>query len=491
MRTIYYIIGILLLVAAEAQAGNTCYRLHLDGKPGSEVVTLSERALQRRAQLGIPTDSLDLEISPEYVEKIESMGLKIVARSRWLNTVVVMSTDDQDLSLATFLSMPFVRQVENIVTIQRISAPYRRTRGRYIISASDDCTSPLKQVNAYEPLYEAEYRGAGMLVAVMDAGFTNVDQWDWLYGKVIGSRDMYSVISGTSKILDGDMHGSHCLSIMASPIEKGICGTAYEAQYYLIRTETDDSETQLEEDMWVAGAELADSLGVDVISSSLGYYDFDTYYNCHTYDEFCKDTVIISRGAKIASQKGILVCSAAGNERQGRWEKLIFPADVEEVLTIGGVTPDGDVASFSSAGFTTPYVKPDIAGRATHCYMVNSRGVARSTGSGTSYSTPLIAGLCASLWSAVPALTPAQIRQVVRESASQYNTPDSLIGYGLPDFGIALEKARQLVEEMGIESIRPEAQRSSCAAYTLQGQRCLTKPRQGFYIEGGRLICRE
>ena len=356
--------------------------------------------------------------------------------------------------------------------------------------AENTAPVPLKQVNAYEPLYEAGYRGAGMLVAVLDAGFTNVDQWDWLNKNVIGTRDMYTVFSGTSRIYDGDMHGSNCLSILASPLENGICGTASEALYFLVRTETDDSETQLEEDMWVAGAELADSLGADVISSSLGYFDFDTEYNSHTYDEFAQNTAFISQGAKVACQKGILVCNAAGNERNNRWKRLIFPSDVEDVLCIGGVTPDGELASFSSAGFTIPYVKPDVVGRATRCYMVNSRGGVSKSSSGTSFSTPLIAGLCTSLWSAVPALSPAQIRQVVRESASQYNAPDSLLGYGLPDFGIALAKARQLADEMGIEEVRSDASRATKGLYNLQGQRFIQKPRQGLYIEDGRLIYR-
>ncbi len=479
-----------MLVSVEAQAGNFRYRLHLDGKPGSAPVALSERAQERRARLGIETDSLDLDISPQYIREVEAQGLKIVARSHWLNTLVVTSADGLAIADSIFEGLSFVLQVDLVTDYQRATAPRRLPEVIQATSESEDCTSPLRQVNAYEPLYEAGYRGEGKLVAILDAGFTNVSRWDWLNANVIGMRDMYSSISGISKIYS-DMHGSQCLSIMAAPIEKGICGTAQDAQYYLIRTETVDSESTLEEDMWVAGAELADSLGADVISSSLGYFDFDNDYNDHTYDEFGRDTAIISRGAGIACQKGILVCNSVGNERENRWHYLMFPADVEEVLTIGGVTPRGVITSFSSVGFTTPYVKPDVVGRATGCYIVNSWGGVSSYGQGTSYSNPLIAGLCASLWSAVPTLTPAQIRQVVRESASQYNTPDSLMGYGLPDFGIALEKARQLAGEMGIEEIGHDASSGESGVYDLQGQRCHDKPRTGFYVRDGRLIYRK
>ena len=477
----------MLLVAAEAQgAGQYRYRLHLDGKPGSEVVKWSDRALERRARFGIQTDSLDLEISPEYIWKIEEAGLRVLTRSRWLNTVVVMGPEGLAIEDAQFEQLPFVRSVDLVTTRQRTTAPPRRAQEESSSTLDEDFTSPLRQVNAYEPLYEAGYRGAGMLVAIVDAGFSKVDQWDWLNKNVVGARDMYSPISGTSKVYDADMHGTCCLSIMATPEEKGICGTAQDAEYFLIRTETDDSETELEEDMWVAGAELADSLGADVISSSLGYFDFDTDYNNHTYDEFCQNSTIISQGAKIACGKGMFVCNAAGNERLNSWGRLIFPADVEEVLAVGGVMQSGILASFSSPGFTVPYVKPDIVGRGTRCYIVTSWGTVSSDGRGTSYATPLIAGLCTSLWSAVPELTPAQLRQVIRESASRYNEPDSLYGYGIPDFGVALAKARELYE-MGVEEVIQDAPRKARGIYNVMGQRNIGRPRRGLFVEEGRV----
>ena len=488
MRSIHYIIiGAILASCAEALADNYRYRLHLDGKPGSEPVKLSERAQERRARYGIVADSLDLEISPGYIEQIEAAGLVVVTRSHWLNTVVVMGKDGASVPASLFESLPFVSKVETIITTQRATSPVRLTAQSHVAADGENCTSPLKQVNAYEPLYMAGHRGAGMLVAILDAGFTRVDQWEWLNSRVVGTRDLYQPTTGTSHIYDGDMHGSCCLSIMASPEEHGICGTAQEADYCLMRTETDDSETQLEEDMWVAAAELADSLGVDVISSSLGYYDFDVEESSHTYDDFGQDRVCISRGAKVACQKGILVVNAAGNERNNYWNSLIFPADVEEVLAVGAVTPSNRLASFSSPGFTVPYVKPDVVGRGTRCYVIDYRGGVDTYGSGTSYATPLIAGLCTSLWSAVPELSAAQIRQVVRESASQYSQPDSLMGYGLPDFGLALTKARQWVEEMGIEEVKAETPLRSTGIFNLQGQRCANRPRQGIFIENGRL----
>jgi len=478
----------MLLAAVEAQAGEFRYRLHLDGKPESEPVKWSERALERRARYGIQTDSLDLEISPRYIEQIEAAGLTIVTRSHWLNTVVVMGEEGQAVADSVFAGLHFVHRVDLLTTQQKASAPIHPLQSPPISKAADeDCTSPLRQVNAYEPLYEAGHRGGGMLVVIVDVGFPNVDKWDWLNRQVVGVRDMYTPLSGTSKVYTSHRHGTCCLSIMASPEEHGICGVAQEADYYLIRTETDDSETELEEDMWVAGIELADSLGADVVSSSLGYYYFDTEENNHRYDEFCRDMAFISRGARVACQKGMLVCNAAGNERTNDWGRLIFPADVEEVLTVGGVNPDGTLAFFSSPGFMTPYVKPDVVGRGTHCYVVTDLGDVNSSGQGTSYATPLIAGLCTSLWSAVPELSAAQIRQVVRESASQYNQPDSLLGCGIPDFGVALAKARVLLGEVGIDEVKAETPQRGTGLFNLQGQRCANRPRQGIFIENGRL----
>ena len=276
----------ILLAAVEAQAGEYRYRLHLDGKPGSEAVKWSDRALERRARFGIQTDSLDLEISPEYVRQIEEQGLKIVARSRWLNTVVVMGENGEAVSNSMFEALSFVKEVDVVSTHQRATTPVS-PEPVFANADIDDYTSPLVQVNALEPLYKAGYRGEGMLVAIVDAGFSHVNEWSWLNCRVVGARDMYSTMTGSSKVYS-DMHGTNCLSIMASPEEIGICGTAQDADYFLIRTETDDSETELEEDMWVAGVELADSLGADLVNSSLGYFDFDTYDNNHTREEFGK-----------------------------------------------------------------------------------------------------------------------------------------------------------------------------------------------------------
>lgn len=499
----YIIIGVSLLLhlLPSSLRGEYRYRLYLDGKPGSQVVPFSDRSLERRERQGIAMDSTDYALSPQYLEALTDAGFGIVTSSRWLNTVVVMRQDGRAVPDEDWEALPFVKRVETLTTWHRATSRLRdeepmEDAGGGIVPLVDNCTSPLRQLNAYEPLYEAGYRGAGMLIAVLDAGFEKVDVWDWLGQNVIGTRDLYARNESASRVYSADSHGSHCLSILVSPKDHGVCGSAQEAQYYLVRTETVDSETGLEEDMWVAGAELADSIGADVISSSLGYYEFDSGLPSHTQDEFAQLSAHISRGAHVACQKGVLVCNAAGNEGNSYWRRLLFPADVEDVLTVGGVTREGIVTSFSSRGFTQPYIKPDVLARAQQCYTVNvnsATGAASSSGAGTSYATPLVAGLCASLWSAVPQLTAHQLREAVRQSAADYLQPDSIRGYGLPDFGEALRLARLWTEpdDESIATIRAD-RKADPQQYTPAGYRAgvQREGKEGLIIEGGRIIFR-
>ena len=500
MGRIYYILGILAVMLPEVARGEYRYRLHLDGKPESSLVQWSERAEQRRQRLGLEPDSLDLEVSPQYLDSIRMEGWQVVTQSRWLNTVVVMQTNGKMIPEEQLQNLTYVTDYEVLTKSHRATSRHRDVDAQAVLGGEnpvgDNCTSPLKQVNAYTSLYEAGYRGEGMLIAVLDAGFQKVDRWDWLSSRVVGSRDLYARTEAASKVYTADNHGSCCMSIMATPEEHGVCGTAQDALYYLVRTETLDSESGLEEDMWVAGAELADSLGVDVISSSLGYYEFDAGLVSHSKDEFAQLTATISRGAKVACQKGMLVCNAAGNEGDASWGSLLFPADVDDVLTVGGVNKDGQMAYFSSRGFTVPYVKPDVLGRAMNCYTLNvysQTGAATSSGSGTSYATPMIAGLCASLWSAVPELTPQQLREAVRQSASHYLSPDSIHGYGLPDFAVALDLAREWTGHEDEEGMEILVEDTPCPeSYTLYGIPCKEERKgQNLLIESGKIVYRK
>lgn len=489
---------LLFLSSALSLQAEYRYRLMLDGKPDSQMTALSERALDRRERLGIELDDTDLEVSPQYQQQLTDAGLKIISRSRWLNSVVVMRPDGKPIAEEDWQQFPFIISHEAVTTTQSASrTPKFLTEEQQLKSfletmAQESCSTPLTELNAMEPLYEAGYRGQGKLIAVLDGGFKNIDHYSWLMKKVIGFRDMYAPEDSTTLFIN-ETHGACCFSIMGSIPSRGVFGSAQEADYYLIRTEANDCEVPLEEDMWVAGAELADSIGADLISSSLGYYDFDHPFQSHSYSQFTADEAFVSRGARFACLKGILVCNAAGNEADNHWERIIFPSDVEEVFTIGGTTPQFTPAYFTSRGFTTPYVKPDVSCRATNCYTVDANspfGTASYGGAGTSYATPLMCGLTASLWSAVPELTPAEIKQVIRESANQYAAPDSILGYGMPDFGEALRLAQELQEQHHQAIFAVEADKSDLNAtrYDLFGRIEESKKRKGLMIDNGRII---
>lgn len=496
---------IFLLLAASsfcALHAEYRYRLMLDGKPNSQMTELSERALERRQRQGIELDFTDLQVSPQYQEQLMNAGLKIISRSRWLNSVVVMRPDGESINDSFWTEFPFILNYEAVTTTQHASrSPKFLTKEQQIKAisstlAQENCKTPLVELNAIEPLYDAGFKGQGKLIAVLDGGFMNIDHYSWLMKKVIGFRDMYAPEDSVTLFIN-ESHGACCFSIMGSEESRGVFGSAQAADYYLIRTEANDCEVPLEEDMWVAGAELADSIGADLISSSLGYYDFDSPFRSHTYSQFTQDEVFISKGARIACQKGILVCNAAGNEADNHWVRVIFPADVEEVFTIGGTTPQLTPAYFTSRGFTTPYVKPDVSCRATNCYTVDAFspfGIASYGSAGTSFATPLMCGLAASLWSAVPELRPAQIRQAIRESATQYATPDSILGYGMPDFGIALQLAQEMannqeaISEIYQDEEEDQDNSISTQCFNLQGQRIALPRRNGLYIRNGRII---
>ena len=490
-------LSLFLLAAIQhsASADAYRYRIYLDGKPDSEYVVLSERAQQRRSRQAIPADEADINVSESYLQQLRDAGLEILTRSRWLNTAVVKLVDGSKIEDAVWAKLPFVKKAE-LLTMPAAAPAHAKERTEEESQQEaqiEDCTSPLREVNAYESLYLAGHRGKDMLVAVFDGGFTRLDKCEFMNDKLVFSHDMYSPAT-TEALFEADSHGIQCMSIMACPETEGVCGTAQEAQYCVFRTEKGNHESSIEEDMWVAAAEMADSLGVDVISSSLGYSTFDNGLLSHTHAEFAQNTTVISRGAKIAAQKGIFVCSSAGNAGLKEWKQLLFPADVEEILTVGAYNTQLEAADFTSWGFLTPYVKPNVAARGQKCYTivpVDQGFAVKNSASGTSFSTPLIAGLCASLWSAVPELTPAELRQVVCESASDYQFPNVQTGYGLPDFAIALQKAREL-HPSAIEQITTEAAVSETTAsaryYNMMGQPLSAPPAKGMYIDRGRVV---
>lgn len=399
---------------------------------------LSPRAIARRNSQQIPVAETDLPVSAVYLDTLKKRGLEIVHTSKWLNGATVRTTDSELILKITALS--FVTSVQ----LTKPAICLKSATNKFVGEDSGTAYDPAKYGTAINQLTQLNgpylhgqgFRGKGIQIAVLDAGFLNVNTnvaFDSLRnsGRILGIRDF---VDPKSDIYRQNYHGMSVLSCMAGNIPGSLTGTAPDASFYLFRTEDVSSEYLIEEDNWIAAAELADSLGVDIINSSLGYYEFDDPRMDHTYADMNGITTRVTRAANMAFQKGILVFASAGNEGNKTWKHIIAPSDGESVIAVAAVDKTGGKATFSSLG--PAYggaVKPNAAAMGSGTTLIASDGSVGYS-SGTSFSSPVLAGMGACLLQANPYATAKEIKKAIEQSASQYNEPDSLLGYGIPDF---------------------------------------------------------
>ncbi|MEZ5172243.1 MAG: S8 family serine peptidase [Bacteroidia bacterium] len=312
----------------------------------------------------------------------------------------------------------------------------------------------IKMLNGHK-LHQLGYRGEGITIAVLDAGFYKVNEFVFFdslrtKGRILGTRDF---VEGGESVYEDNTHGLSVLSTMAANYPGIFVGTAPDASYWLLRTEDADSEFLIEEDNWVRGAEFADSVGADIINSSLGYTNFDDPETSHTYSQLDGNTTVITRAADLVASKGILVVNSAGNSGADPWKYIGAPADGDSVLTIGAVTSEGKYASFSSRGPSADgRIKPNVTAMGQGTLVVNSGGsVGRSNG--TSFSSPVTAGMVACLWQAHPEAGMMQVFKAIEKSASQAENPDDYLGFGIPDF----MKAHQILARLAEEKTKPDS----------------------------------
>ncbi len=411
---------------------------------------LSPAAAARREKLGIPFPVFsDMPVSRQHIATVTSMGFSLRSASKWMNTAL-FSSDKQ----ADAVELEELWFVDSVTLVKRPSAPAKSAGSKYGV------TTPAADPDAFDPrlphngqvLHQSGFNGRNILIAVLDAGFRNADSIESLTslharGGVIATRDF---VKGSDFVYDYHTHGTSVMSILAGAIPGIINGTAPGADYLLLRTEDNESEYPVEEDYWAAGAEFADSAGADIITSSLGYFAFDDPSMDYTFSNMDGNTAFITRAADMAASKGILVVNSAGNERNNEWLRIIAPSDGDSVLAVGAVRHDLTISDFSSAGYSSDgQVKPDVVAPGVSLPIQFEPG-AWHTGSGTSFSCPVISGLCASLMQAVPESSPTEIIDVLHRSSDRYNFPDTLFGYGLPDF----LKALGYLEE--IHTFKPE-----------------------------------
>ena len=459
-RTI--ILLILLLAGLTSNAakikfpGGKCYiyRYALKDKAATNYTLdkpqrfLSQKSLERRQRQGVAIDSTDLPVCRAYIKLFDVRGTKIVGTSKWQNTVLVQSNDS--LLLDKLSQQDIVRHAKCVfVAPDSIEEPddirwnVHEDFNRWDSVKNDPYGMARGQIEMLNgtKLHELDYTGRGMTIAVIDGGFQNYDRIPaFKETHIVGTRNF--VPARIDKVLQvcerGPFHaidhGTKVLSALAANAPEVHIGTAPDADYWLLRSEANQIEQPIEEDLWAMAVETADSVGADIISSSLGYYAYDEGRGNYRLQDLNGHTAFISYEASMLAGKGIVLCNSAGNSGMGQWKKIGVPADAPDIITVGAIDRDKRLASFSSIGPSQDgRIKPDIMAQGAPAALISGRGTLVHD-MGTSFSTPIVSGLVACLWQALPNKNAREIIQLVRESASQYNEPTNIFGYGIPDF---------------------------------------------------------
>jgi len=406
---------------------------------------LSQRALDRRTRQNIALDSKDIPIEATYYNQIKSAtGITVLAKSKWLNALHVQGTQVNINNLKT--SFSFIQSIEfadNSLNTNGKKFPKSNTitkRQKFNQTTTDfnyGNTKNQTEMLKADFLHQQNFTGNGMVIAVIDAGFPNVNSLSAFArirnnNKILGG---YDFVNRSTNFYSGHNHGTNVLSTIAGYIDGQFVGTAPDASFYLFRTEDSSQEVPLEESLWVEAAERADSLGVDVINTSLGYSTFDESRYNYSYADLNGQTTFITRGSEIGATRGMIIVNSAGNEGNKTWKYISAPADAISVFTVGAVNATKVIAPFSSFGPTSDNrIKPDVAAQGQDVYVLDENTGTPRTSNGTSFSSPIMAGVVACFWQAFPNLTNTQIMQKIRESADRYNNPHEQYGYGVPNF---------------------------------------------------------
>lgn len=414
---------------------------------------LSQKSLERRRRQGLPLDSTDLPVPRAYVRQFQVKNAEVLGTSRWQNTVLVRAADTA--VLARLAQLPIVREArcvfiapDSIDKEEPLGRNVHETFNRWDSVKNDPYGMARLQIEMVGgvQLHEAGFRGKGMTIAVIDGGFQNYNSIPALsHVRILGVHDFVNPCD--PNVLDDPMnpenprspfqridHGTKVFSALAAKAPEVIVGTAPDAAYWLLRSEDSRTEQPVEEDYWTMAAEFADSVGADVINSSLGYSNYDDVLPSYRLRDLDGRTAFVSRSASMLADKGIILCNSAGNSGMGPWKKIGVPADADDIITVGAIDGNGLLAPFSSVGPSQDgRIKPDIVARGSNTTLISGRGTLLHD-MGTSFATPVACGMVACLWQALRQKTARQIMDIVRQSANQHEAPNNIYGYGLPDF---------------------------------------------------------
>ena len=457
MRRLFVLITLLLIVGLNAysQIAPDRYWVQFTDKNNTPYSIdrpeefLSERSIQRRIKYGVALDEKDIPVNPSYIEAVENAGAIILNPSKWLNGVTIETNNKSVLNAIE--KLPFVKKTRALhdeplkQMIKNESFMYEMNVGsvvdmNVVRGHYGKAHTQIELLNGIA-LHDMGYQGEGVWIGICDSGYEGADVHDVFQNmrdenRLLGTKDF---VYKNGIVYSDDHHRTACLGLMAGYMPGTYVGTAPKASYFLCRTENINSENIIEEYNWVSAAEYMDSLGIDMISTSLGYIGFDDPDASHGYSDFDGKTCIITIGAEIASSRGILCVAAAGNEGDNDFPYVGGPGDGKNVLTVGGVKADGTRAGFSSIGPTYDgRIKPDVMSFA-YAVTVASPGNNFYEGNGTSFAAPSLAGMLACYWQARRDAPEGKIREVIKKSSNNYSSPNNEYGYGIPDFEKALD----------------------------------------------------
>ena len=447
-----------LSVSAAAQENR--YMVFFKDKEGTPFTTsnpiefLSEKAIERRLSQGIDISERDLPVNASYVTAVRDAGVDVFFTTRWLNGVLIQG---DPASLPSVEALPFISRVEMVAPLPKLQSGGRRSFNlrRKNTQTGIETESQLRMIGV-DRMHAAAYKGEGVTIAILDSGFPGVNSVPAFQHIFSDNRFLESVsydfVHNSADVFQYDDHGTEVLSVIAAEIPDAFTGGASGATFQLFITEDVPTEYRIEEYNWLFAAEKADSAGADIIHTSLGYYEFDDASMNYTLEQMDGNTTVVSQAAQWAADRGILVVTSAGNEGAvSSWRIVTAPADARDVLAIGAVNSTLQKTGSSSVGPTADNrIKPDLAALGSGVKVVKANGQI-STSSGTSLAAPLVTSLAAGLMQKYPDLSNKQLIALLRQTASQANDPDSLLGYGIPNFQAVVNFQEQTVQTRPFE----------------------------------------
>lgn len=483
--------------------------VYFKDKPNSQsyidapLTMLSQRALDRRTAQKILLVFNDVPIFQSYIDEIAaSTGIAVKAKSKWMNCLHIRGLQADINALKSKLFVDHVDYANKTLNIAgKMAGPLKIKAVNKVLNTSINYNygSSANQIQMLKGdlLHQQNFTGSDKIIAVLDAGFPGVNT-ALPFQRLISNNQIlggYDYVNKSNEFYSGDSHGTYVLSTIGGYLDGQLIGTAPDAKYYLFITEDAVSlppynENPVEESNWVEAAEEADRLGVDIITSSLGYFAFDNPAYSHTYSDLTGNSAFASKGANIAFSKGIFVVASAGNEGGTIDEHIGVPSEALDVLGVGAVDASRNYASFSSIGPSFDNrVKPDVMAQGSPAFFSNTTGNIVS-GNGTSFSCPIMAGMVACLWQAYPSKTNVEIKQLIIESADKFANPTAQYGFGIPNFSQALTKGNLSVTTFSKTDIiiypnpttdiisvifPPGSEKATISIYTLLGQKVLEK----------------